>query len=214
MDIVAQEKLKTIAEPWPDAKPFVGVNKSAWFGSSHHLVFTRLLRTKPKGIYLELGSWTGAGSTACVTRLFDMTLICIDTFAGSVEHVNHPQHKKTVANLWPTFCVNCWENRNRIFPIKKSSVEGMQAVADLGVAPDFIYIDAAHDVDSVFADVTTALKLFPKAVVFGDDLVYPSNPKNGVYLAIKKAVDLKLISTEELRTFDRVWYLTRNFNER
>jgi hypothetical protein len=206
-----RKSLESVSEPWPSVKPDVAPSNSAWFGSAHQLVFTRLLRTKPKGIYMELGTWTGAGSTRHVSRLFgDMTLICIDTFAGSEEHLKHPEQRKIAANLWPIFCVNSWNEREHIFPVKKPSVEGMNAVAATGVHPDFIYIDAAHDLDSVFADITTALKLFPKAVVFGDDFVYPELGNGGVYLALKKAIELNVIQKNELRNFGRVWHLTRN----
>jgi hypothetical protein len=40
--------------------------------------------------------------------------------------------------------------------------------------PDLIYIDAAHDTESVASDVATALRLFPKSVLVGDDWSWDS----------------------------------------
>lgn len=205
------KQLRQIAEPWPASKPDFKPNTSKWFGHFHEQVFANVLQSKPNGIYLELGTWTGAGSTRFVSRAFpSMAVICVDTFAGSPEHLRDPQQKLIAANLWSIFCVNRWEERERIFPIKKSSVAGMRLVADQNVSPDFIYIDAAHDADSVFADLEAALTLFPKAVVFGDDYVKPGKGHTGVYDALERAKKQKLINAKEINTVNRVWYLTRN----
>lgn len=205
------QKLETVSTAWPASKPDFKPNKSKWFSNNHAAVFSRLLNSKPNGIYLELGTWTGAGSASFVLGTFPaMTVVCVDTFNGSEEHLAHPVQSKIAANLWPIFCVNCWEERERTYPIRKPSVEGMHAFATTGLSPDFIYIDAAHDADSVFADVEAALKLFPKAVVFGDDYVLPNRGHRGVYDALERAKKEKLIRSEELRNFDRIWYLTRN----
>jgi predicted O-methyltransferase YrrM len=204
-------RLGQIVEPWPASKPDFKPEPSAWFGRFHEQVFANLLQTKPKGIYVELGTWTGAGSTRFVSRAFpNMTVICVDTFAGSPEHMRDPKQKLIAGNLWNIFCVNRWEERSRIFPIKKPSVLGLKALADIQVIPDFVYIDAAHDADSVFADVQAALTLFPTAVVFGDDYVQPGKGHTGVYDALERAKAQQLIQRKELLSVNRVWYLTRN----
>lgn len=204
-------RLKAVATPWPASKPDFKPEPSAWFGGNHARVFADILKKKPNGLYMELGTWTGAGSTRFVAKSFPhMTLVCVDTFKGSEEHLKHPTQSKIAANLWSLFCVNRWEERSRIFPVRKPSVEGMQAVAGATVAPDFIYIDAAHDADSVHVDVRTALTLFPKAIVFGDDYVLPGKGNTGVYDGLMRAKAQELFQAGELRSFDRIWYLTRN----
>jgi predicted O-methyltransferase YrrM len=205
------KRLRQVAEAWPASKPDFKPNTSKWFGHFHEQVFANVLQSKPNGIYMELGTWTGAGSTRFVSKSFpSMTVICVDTFAGSPEHLRDPQQKAIAANLWAIFCVNRWEERERIFPVKKPSVAGMRLVAEHGISPDFIYIDAAHDMDSVFADLETALTLFPKAVIFGDDFVKPGKGHTGVYDALEKVKKQNLIRAKELNTVNRVWYLTRN----
>jgi predicted O-methyltransferase YrrM len=204
-------RLKAIATPWPALKPDFKPEPSAWFGSNHARVFTELLTKKPAGLYMELGTWTGAGSTNFVAKFFPrMTMVCVDTFEGSEEHLKHPTQSKIAANLWSLFCVNRWEERSRIFPVRKSSVSGMQLIANANLAPDFIYIDAAHDAASVHADVQAALTLFPKAVVFGDDYVLPGKGHTGVYDGLMRAKDQNLFQISEISSFDRIWYLTRN----
>lgn len=209
------DKLKEICLVWPEDKPGGRLSRLKWFGTSHSQVFDKLLGLKPSGVYLELGCWTGAGSTEYVTKRFSaMSVICVDTFEGSSEHHRNVEQKAIADDLWRHFCVNRWVDRHRVYPIKATSVEGMRLVKGLGVVPDFIYVDAAHEADAVFDDVTTALSLFPTSVIIGDDYVKP--PANGsafgVYAAIDKAVKQKIISPAEFRTNGRVWYLTRNLS--
>jgi len=203
--------LKQISDAWPQSCPEGKADVSKWFSADHEKVFTRLLSKKPNGLYLELGTWTGVGSTAFVANKFpNMTLICIDTFKGSSEHQRDPKQKRVAEKLWDHFCINRWIDRDRIYPIKAPSVEALQRVDSAGLKPDFIYVDAAHEADAVFADVSTAIKLFPQAVLLGDDYVRPGQGHPGVYLGIDKAVKEKLIKPIEFKTLGRVWYLTCN----
>lgn len=53
--------------------------------------------------------------------------------------------------------------------MKMDSAEALRLLKDAGVEPDLIYIDASHHYDFVVKDVTTALDLFPKSLIVGDD---------------------------------------------
>jgi hypothetical protein len=46
---------------------------------------------------------------------------------------------------------------------------GLNSFAQAGLVLELIYIDADHQFESVRADVTTALDLFPRAMLVGDD---------------------------------------------
>jgi predicted O-methyltransferase YrrM len=204
--------LKQIATAFPAQKPEGTASTLKWFHNQHAIIFDQLLKKKPNGLYMELGTWTGAGSAAFVAKHFpEMTIICVDTFVGSAEHLKDKVQKEIADNLWTHFCLNSWEAQNRIYPIKGKSVDGLKRVAEIGLNPDFIYIDAAHDVDSVFADVSTAIQLFPNAVIFGDDYTLPAQRGHiGVYNGINRAIENKLIDKAKLKTSGRVWYLTNN----
>jgi hypothetical protein len=56
-----------------------------------------------------------------------------------------------------------------MIPLRADTVEGMRWIADAGLRPDLIFIDADHQYDSVVADLTTALDLFPGTPIVGDD---------------------------------------------
>ena len=205
------KKLIDVCVQWPEQKPEDPINRLKWFSNNHVIVFNKLLHRQIDGIYLELGSWTGAGSTEHVAVNFPkMSLICIDTFEGSPENHSNPAQKQISDNLLHHFWGNRWENRDRVYPIKAKSVVGLQLVAKLGIKPDFIYIDAAHDEAAVFADLIAALTLFPEAIILGDDYTKPGSDHCEVYQAIDKAVKAGLFTFSEIKHVGRAWYLTRN----
>lgn len=204
-------KLKAIATPWPKQKPSLKPSSSRWFNQHHAATFRQLIKPHGSGLYLEVGTWTGMGSTKFVAETFpELSLICIDTFEGSEEHQRIEAYKPIAAKLWDHFCVNHWHNQHRLFPLRVRSTAGMQAVATIGLEPDVIYIDAAHDAESVYLDLKAALECFPKAVIVGDDYLAQGPGHPGVRLGIEKAVAKGLITSQEFKHNHRVWYLNRN----
>lgn len=108
------------------------------------------------------------------------TVIAIDHWEGSAEHQKLPE----VTQLYETFIVNLWENRNRIIPVRERSTIGLRAVYDHDIIPDLIYIDWSHDADNVYKDVTCAIRLFPYSIICGDDWTW-ENVRKGVNEAIQ-----------------------------
>ena len=207
------KSLDIICCNWPEQKPTITPSRLKWFSTNHEIVFNKLLHRRTDGVYLELGSWTGAGSTEHVTKTFkNMSLICVDTFEGSPENHKDSKQKVIANNLWQHFCCNRWDERDRIWPMKGKTIECMTALAQHKVFPDFVYIDAAHDVESVFADLQTALNLFPNAIILGDDYTAPNQDHCQVYLAIDRAIKQGLIKSTEFKNVGRAWYLTRNLS--
>lgn len=206
-----ENKLKVIATPWPEVKPALKGSRSKWFNRHHATVFQQMIGRHHAGLYLELGTWTGMGSAKFVADTFpDVTMICVDTFEGSEEHQRIAEYKPIAAKLWDHFCVNHWHNRERLFPLRTDSVAGLQAVAAIGLKPDVIYIDAAHDQQSVYTDVKTALECFPGAIIMGDDYLAKGQGHPGVRLGIERAIKDGLIAQREFKHNHRVWYLNRN----
>lgn len=203
-----RSKLLEISK-WPESKPNIIPSQSCWFGWAHRKVFDRLLPTRPAGVYLELGAWTGAGSTAYVTKMYpEMSVICVDTFKGSKEHHRDAKAKQIADQLFDHFCANHWDNRDRVYPIKTMTVPGVAQVFNCGIKPDFIYVDAAHEEADVHDDVYAAIAQFPGAVIFGDD--YTDNGHPGVRLAITRLIAGGYIEQKHLRRYDRLWWLYTN----
>jgi len=204
-------KLQLIATPWPNEKPLLKPSTSKWFNQQHVAVFKQLLAPHRTGLYLELGTWTGMGSTKFVADNYpEVTMICIDTFEGSEEHHRIEAYKSIAANLWDHFCANRWHSRKRLFPIRTDTISGLRAVWNIGLKPDVIYIDAAHDAESVYQDLRMTLECFPEAVIMGDDFLLEGEGHPGVRLGIEKAIAEGLVAPHELKHNHRVWYLNRN----
>jgi hypothetical protein len=92
-------------------------------------------------------------------------IICLDHFKGSVEH----QGRKDVDRMYQVFVSNCWEYRDRLYPLVADSAEGMAIVKAMGITPAMVFIDMSHDPESVARDTLVAAYLFPDSIICGDD---------------------------------------------
>ena len=171
------DELKVIF-PYPSEKPSgVGRNyfdsmPKGWCHFVNVEMFKELIRgiKKPEMILVDGGTWMGLSAWhLLVNSQADSTVICMDTWAGSREHAQEA-YRNDLKRLYDTFVINMWDYRSRIVPMKFDSVEGMRELKRLGIEPDLIYIDWSHEYEDVYDDVSTALALFPKAVICGDDL--------------------------------------------
>lgn len=171
--------------PWPEHKPNCGPKVHGWV--LHTLAWQKLLRERPAATVLEVGAWTGKNSLHLLETYPDVWLVAVDLWTpvgfwgehwrkwvseGVVKEEHDPLHLYQ-ANLWP--------HRERAVTVRNDSVQGMLRVKDY-IDPDIVYIDAAHDYDSVLADVTCALALFPNAIICGDDY----EKENGVANAVDR----------------------------
>lgn len=156
--------------PWPAVRPDVELDDQPFFGAGNARLLGRLLR-RPMNVILELGSWVGAGSTRFFLEHSDALLICNDTWRGdSPELIQVWGHKIPI--LYETFCRNNWYDRDRIVPLRMDTMDGLREVAESGILPDLIYVDANHSYDAVMAQLDLIYKLFPCSIVTGDDFEY------------------------------------------
>jgi hypothetical protein len=116
-------------------------------------------------VIVEIGSFMGMSAYNFLKRAENAHLICIDHWKGSEEH----QERFGDVDLFEQFRANMWDSRKRITPVKKDSESGMRSVAYEGIRPDIVYIDGAHDYKSVKEDIEDASRLFPDAIICGDD---------------------------------------------
>lgn len=205
-----RQRLEQVVTPWPEKLPEIKPSRSKWFSRNHENVFRRFLRNYMDGIFLELGSWTGAGSTSYLLRTYpNLTVIAVDTFEGSAEHHRIEEYNKIRVNLWDHFCLNMQPYRGRVWPMKRTTVKALHILAQkTDIKPNVIYIDAAHDRKSVFTDIKTAIELFPESDIIGDDYVpRPGHP--GVRHGVEDAIKAGLFTRNEFNLDGRVWYLSR-----
>jgi hypothetical protein len=191
--------------PWPQERPRVPRSDHGWF-SGRAEVFEQF--TGPDvDVFLELGSWMGKSARWFAQQCPHATIVCVDHWEGSPEHLRKDKWKKHLPTLHETFLTNMWELRDRVIPVREKTLPGMQAVAEAGVQPDVVYVDAAHDADSVYHDLKTALDLFPNAQMIGDDWTI-EGVREGVRKLLGERGAEELLSTNEA-----VWYLKQTREE-
>jgi hypothetical protein len=74
---------------------------------------------------------------------------CIDTWEGSVEHVNRDEVKDNT--LFDKFISNIEPVKNVINPIRMPSLDAVNLYDDNSL--DFVFIDASHDYENVKKDI-------------------------------------------------------------
>ncbi len=159
--------------PWPPKPPAVAKDyfdhlPSGWCCQENLDMFARLCDADTK-VVIELGSWMGRSTMAIAGAAPSATLLCVDHWKGSTEHHIREEWREKLPVLYETFLVHLWEHRARVVPVRNTTLAGMEEIHAAGIVPDVVYVDASHDARSVDADVRTAIRLFPKAAICGDD---------------------------------------------
>lgn len=165
--------------PWPIECPDFPRNLTGWFCGENMRMLENAIKETGAQVVLELGSWLGL-STDFLCKQVTKTggvVIAIDHWKGSSEHQVVPEWKAVLPTLYETFLVNLWKFRDICIPVRETTLEGMRLIHSLGIEPDVIYVDASHEEEFVIQDVGTALDLFPKAKIIGDDFTWESIQK-------------------------------------
>jgi len=181
---------------WPAECPDVEENLTGWMTPKNKKMFTEVIERDNPKIVLELGSWLGL-STRFLCDHVDC-VISVDHWEGS-----GPWMRKlpVFPVLYETFLKNCWKYRNKLIPIRTTTIKGVLEVYEAGVVPDLVYVDAAHDTASVIEDLEICMTLFPKATIVGDDWQFLT-VKEGVFEILRRY-------QYDIRTTWRCFELTR-----
>lgn len=159
------QSLEDLPEPYGSVKitPFDG---HGWYGN--HSKMERLFRIYSPKVVVEVGSWLGK-STRHIASLLpeDGVVYAVDHWLGSHEH----QHgnDRPIATLYDQFLSNVIHAglTNKIIPVRMTSLE---AAKTINIAPDIIYLDASHDYESVYKDISAWFPLVKgHGILCGDD---------------------------------------------
>ncbi|MGD0864549.1 MAG: hypothetical protein ABSA49_03225 [Rhizomicrobium sp.] len=126
--------------------------------------------------------------------------------ARTVYHLNDKQIETIVHNIrrYGNYCValnNVRLYKERFFPVRRKAPEAFHYLHEREIIPGLIYIDA----DKKREDLDTAHKLFPDAVLCGDDWLWPDD--TGVF---RMQEHVKAFATEhrcEIRSARQTWLL-------
>lgn len=132
--------------------------------------------------FVEVGSWKGRSSCFMAVEILNsgknIEFYCVDTWKGSEEHqemdIIHSD------NLYQEFIKNIEPVSNIIKPIRMDSLDASKTFEDETL--DFVFIDAAHDYESVKKDI---IHWYPKVKKNGILAGHDYAPSWGV----KRAVD-------------------------
>ncbi len=164
--------VRSLAEssPWPQEPPEDAApgQEAGWLGAGSDTMLSRSLSAKTK-LVVELGAWLGLSTRYIADAAPRATVISVDHWEGSAEHQTQERYKKLLPHLYETFQARCWNYRDRVVPLRMSSLDGLRRVAEAGLEPDFIYVDAQHTYEAVSAELKLIRGLFPHALVGGDD---------------------------------------------
>ena len=124
--------------------------------------------------FVEVGSWQGKSAAFMAVEIINQNknikLNCVDTWEGSIEHTNDEIIKQNL--LYDTFLSNIEPVKHIINPIRMASRDAARTFEDNSI--DFIFIDAAHDYESVREDIYSWFpKLTPGGIMAGHDKTWP-----------------------------------------
>jgi hypothetical protein len=128
--------------------------------------------------FVEIGSWRGKSSAFMAVELVNsgkqVRFDCVDTWKGSPEHQEGGINFDSAVlddTLFNEFITNMKPVDGYYNPIRMTSVEAASLYEDNSL--NFVFIDGAHDYDSVMADIAA---WFPKVksggVISGHDFPY------------------------------------------
>lgn len=174
-----------------------------WFNEINEKFFDSCIEklNYPK-VFYEVGSWKGR-STCCMAQLLKqknipVKLYAIDTFLGSGESIHNQEIenlKRKNLTLYDVFLSNILDCGvdDIVVPIKSTGEEACSKVENNSV--DFLYLDAAHNYNSVKNDINMWIPKMKKgSIISGDDYVacWPGVIKavNEIFKDLEKEVDI------------------------
>jgi predicted O-methyltransferase YrrM len=143
-----------LPSPYSDLQEVLPFNGHGWY--SNPLWIELLMRINNVKTVVEVGSWLGL-STRHIASLLQPggKIYAIDTWEGSVEHHENTQYAVMLPTLYDQFLSNIIHAQltDKVVPIRKHSLQAATVLLSEIKQADLVYIDAAHDTDSVLKDL-------------------------------------------------------------
>lgn len=141
-----------------------------WYNNLPKLYAQMVAEAKDGYHFVEVGCWKGASASFMTVEIINsgkkIKFDCVDTWLGSDEHQEDNYVKE--GKLYEHFIDNMKPVEGYYNPIRLSSLEAAKLYEDNSL--DFVLIDAAHDYESVKADIAAWLpKVKFGGVLAGDD---------------------------------------------
>lgn len=149
--------------------------------------FSSLIKITQPQIIIEVGSWKGHSAIKMAQSLQKLgihsaRILCVDTWLGSLEHWENGKWRAQLylkhgyPTLYERFLNNVIHSGFKDYIIPFPMISSMAATffQHKSIKADLIYIDAAHDYESVKSDLQNFYPLLSEdGIIFGDDYPYP-----------------------------------------
>lgn len=168
--------LEDLPEPYRNIEELLHFDGHGWYDNGRQI--EQLISSHQVKTIIEVGSWLGA-STRHMAQLLpaEGKVYAIDHWLGSEEHQpGQLGWYKALPRLYEQFLSNVIHAglTDKIVPIRLSSLEASEQLKGK-VVPDLIYIDAAHDTESVYADLVAWYPYVQgHGILCGDDWTWTS----------------------------------------
>ncbi len=136
---------------------------------------------------VEVGSWEGRSALCFLNVLPHSTIVCIDPFAGNVEHHENPYFADLARKSEKQFDKNLAGYEARVEKIVGSSTDVLPRLGAQGRRFDVAYVDGSHIAADVYRDAVLAWSLLDRGgIAVFDDYEWPlmeteeERPKLGV----------------------------------
>jgi Methyltransferase domain len=163
----------------------------------------QVAKAKDKAHFVEVGSWKGKSTAYMAVEIInskkDIQFDCVDTWEGSDEPAHHIDKDVIDNTLYETFIKNMKPAEGYYKPVRMDSVSASRLYEDESL--DFVFIDAAHDYESVKADIKA---WYPKVKIGGTIAGHDYN-----WQSVKKAVDECLGDKVKPRETEYSWLMEK-----
>ena len=159
-------------------------DSSGWNGKS--ILFKNLIEELKPSTIIEVGTWKGQSAITMGNTIKELGLetkiYCVDTWLGAIEFwatLKHTEERDlSLKNGYPQVYFQFLSNvvhhqlQDIILPFPNTSENGYRYFKGNGIHPELIYIDASHEEDDVYRDITNFYDLLSSGgVIFGDDYI-------------------------------------------
>jgi Methyltransferase domain len=157
------------------------VDLQGW--GSEHPMFNEAIGASRPSLIIEVGSWKGASAhnmlNICKRRGFNTEIICVDTWLGSNDTLwlessyrESLRLKNGYPNIFWQFVYNMIKTEmiDYVYPLPMTSTAAYHLLKRFQIQADLIYIDAGHEHDEVYMDLSLYYNLLrPGGVMVCDD---------------------------------------------
>ncbi|MBX7066472.1 MAG: class I SAM-dependent methyltransferase [Parachlamydiales bacterium] len=168
--------------PYNEVAEVLPFDDQGWYDNRRSM--KKILQNENVRTVVEVGCWLGKSTRHIAQTLpKDGKVYAVDHWLGSLEHQEGANsHRDVLPKLYQQFLSNIIHAKltHKIIPVRMASVEAEKFLKDL--KPDLIYIDASHEMEAVYQDLTI---WYPhvkgQGILCGDDFAWP-----GVRDAVEK----------------------------